>query len=86
MRRAIALEILSDRDSKLIALRKILFGVWEMNWIGFNAALDVSLRGSIGNPLPFLSYPTIETAHGRFDSLDTDRLSYNVTATHTEPY
>ena len=86
VRKAIRDENLSDGDPKLTVLKKLLFGFWEMNWIGFNAALDVSLRGSIGNPLPFLSYPTIETAHGRFDSLDTDRLSYNVTATHTEPY
>jgi len=57
-----------------------------MNWIGFNAALDVSLRGSNGALLPFLTYPALETADGRFDSLDTDRLSYNVTASRAEPY
>ena len=86
VRKAIRDENLSDGDPKLTVLKKLLFGFWEMNWIGFNAALDVSLRGSTGNPLPFLSYPTIETANDRFDSLETDRLSYNVTATHTEPY
>ena len=84
VRKAIRDENLSNGDPKLTVLKKLLFGFWEMNWIGFNAALDVSLRGSSGTSLPFLSYPAIETVDGRFDSLDTERLSYNVTATRTE--
>ena len=86
VRKAIRDENLSDGDPKLTVLKKLLFGFWEMNWIGFNAALDVSLRGSSGTALPFLSYPAVETGDGRFDSLDTERLSYNVTATRTELY
>jgi len=86
VRKAIRDEHLSDGDPKLTVLKKLLFGFWEMNWIGFNAALDVSLRGSSGTALPFLSYPAVETADGRFDSLDTARLSYNVTATRTEAF
>ncbi|MGB8300857.1 MAG: transglutaminase domain-containing protein, partial [Azonexus sp.] len=43
VRRAVAMEGLSDRDSKLQSLRKILFGVWEMNWIAFNVGTDVEL-------------------------------------------
>ena len=84
VRKAIRDENLSNGDPKLTVLKKLLFGFWEMNWIGFNAALDVSLRGSSGTSLPFLSYPAVETVDGRFDSLDTERLSYNVTATRTE--
>ena len=84
--KAIHDEKLSNDDPKLTVLKKLLFGFWEMNWIGFNAALDVSLRGSSGPLLPFLSYPMLETADGRFDSLDTEHLSYNVTSTRTEPY
>lgn len=84
--KAIHDEKLSNGDAKLTVLKKLLFGFWEMNWIGFNAALDVSLRGSNGALLPFLTYPALETADGRFDSLDTDRLSYNVTAGRAEPY
>lgn len=84
--KAIHDEKLSSDDPKLTVLKKLLFGFWEMNWIGFNAALDVSLRGSTGSLLPFLAYPALETDEGRFDSLDSDRLSYNVTASRAESY
>ena len=84
--KAIHDEKLTSDDPKLTVLKKLLFGFWEMNWIGFNAALDVSLRGSTGSILPFLAYPALETDEGRFDSLDTDHLSYNVTASRAEPY
>ena len=59
VRRAIALEGLSDRDSKLAALRKVLFGVWEMNWIAFNVGQDVILPGQ-NLPQPFLLMPQID--------------------------
>ncbi|MFT3850795.1 MAG: transglutaminase-like domain-containing protein [Propionivibrio sp.] len=84
--KAIHDEKLSAGDPKLTVLKKLLFGFWEMNWIGFNAALDVSLRGSNGAPLPFLVYPAVEAADGRFDSLDADHLNYNVTASRSELY
>ena len=53
VRRVIALEGISDRDSKLAALRKVLFGVWEMNWIAYNVGSDVPRPGGRGHrPLP----------------------------------
>jgi transglutaminase-like putative cysteine protease len=45
VRRTIALEGISDRDSKLLSLKKVLFGVWEMNWIAFNLGTDIVLPG-----------------------------------------
>ena len=59
VRRAIALEALSDRDSKLSALRKVLFGVWEMNWIALNVGQDVVLPGQI-RPQPFMLMPQVD--------------------------
>ena len=84
VRKAIREERLSTSDPKLAVLKKLLFGFWEMNWIAFNAAQDVSLRGSNGKPLPFLIYPVAETLDGRFDSLDSHRMSYNVTASRAD--
>jgi hypothetical protein len=55
-----------------------------MNWIGFNAAQDVELRGTTGKTLPFLVFPQAETEKGRFDSLDTEHFSYNVSASRVE--
>ena len=83
VRKAIRDEHLSLSDSKLTVTKKLLFGFWEMNWVSFNAAQDVNLRGSTGKPLPFLIYPQLETGEGRFDSLDDSRLSYNVSASRS---
>jgi len=55
------MDIMSDRDSKLISLRKILFGVWEMNWIAFNLGTDVTLPGK-NSAMPFLLHPQMEIA------------------------
>ena len=60
--------------------KKLLFGFWEMNWIGYNAAQDVNLRGLNGAPLPYLAAPKLETPEGLFDPSSGTRLSYAVRA------
>jgi len=84
VRKAIHDEHLSSHDPKLVVLSKLLFGFWEMNWLAFNSALDVRLRGGIGKALPFLVLPEAETSTGRFSSLDAQRLSYTVYASRVE--
>ena len=85
VRKAIAEENISSADPKLPVFKKLLFGFWEMNWIGFNAAQDITLRSaSATDTLPHLIYPTLETTEGRFDSQDSTRMNYSVTATRTE--
>ena len=79
VRRVIALEGISDRDSKLAALRKILFGVWEMNWIAFNVGSDVPLPGSRGR-IPFLVHPQLEDADGSHDGRLPDKVPYTISA------
>ncbi len=80
VRKVIREERLSSADPKLTVFKKLLFGFWEMNWIGFNTAQDVHLRGSGGGPLPNLLYPVAENADGRFDSRNASRMTYSVTA------
>jgi len=80
VRKAIQDERLGSGDAKLVVLRKLLFGFWEMNWIAYNAAQDVKLHGASGGPLPFLVLPQAEAAGARFDSTDTHRCSYLVNA------
>ena len=84
VRKAIRDERLSIGDPKLTVLTKLLFGFWDMNWISFNVAQDVSLRGSTGKTLPYLIYPEVETPEGRFDSLDSSRFSYQVSASRAD--
>lgn len=59
VRRVMALEGLRDGDQKLASLRKILFGVWEMNWVAFNVGSDLTLPGS-EQKLPFFVLPRFE--------------------------
>lgn len=82
VRRAIALEFLSDRDSKLISLRKILFGVWEMNWIAFNVGSDITLPGK-NSTQPFLLLPQLETREGYRDIANTT-TPYTITTRRVE--
>ena len=76
VRRAIAREILSERDSKLMALRRVLFGVWEMNWIALNVGSDLVLPGQ-NKPLPFLVLP-------QTDAESAGDLEYSIRARQVE--
>jgi len=60
--------------------RARLFGSWEMNWIAYNFAHDVSLPGSDLGPLGFFMYPQGETNGHRIDCLDPDGFRYEITA------
>lgn len=83
VRRAIALEGLRDRDSNLNALKKVLFGVWEMNWIAFNLGTDITLPGK-HTPLPFLLHPQLESAAGRLDGSNPGAFQYTIRARQVE--
>jgi transglutaminase-like putative cysteine protease len=67
-------------DPLVPAVRRKLFGAWEMNWLAYNTAHDVSLPGSKGPKVGFLMYPQAETGTGRLDSLDPDAFKYTITA------
>lgn len=71
-------------DSKVQRARKRLFGSWEMNWMAYNYAQDVSLPGSSGPTLPFFMYPQAETKYGRIDSLDPENFQYQITSRELE--
>ncbi|MBT9569390.1 MAG: transglutaminase domain-containing protein [Thiobacillus sp.] len=60
VRKVVLEEKLALSDPKVIALRKRLFGSWEMNWVGFNYARDFALPGRSGESLPYLMYPYAE--------------------------
>ena len=84
VRKSIHDERLTNGDAKLVVLRKLLFGFWEVNWIAFNAALDIRLNGANGRLLPFLIFPQAEAGNTRFDSSDGSRFSYSVTASRID--
>jgi len=67
-------------DDAVKSARARLFGAWEMNWMAYNFAHDVTLPGSKGGPIGFLMYPQAETAEGRLDCLDPDDFKYEIQA------
>ncbi len=76
VRKAVLEEKLALNDPRIIALRKRLFGYWEMNWVGFNNARDFILPGKPGEPLPYLMYPYAELGDTRLDGRDPDDFKF----------
>ena len=70
----------APNDPMVLAARKRLFGSWEMNWLAFNTAHDLTLPKSMRGKIGFLMYPQSETAEGRLDSLDPDNFKYTISA------
>jgi transglutaminase-like putative cysteine protease len=64
----------------VVPVRKALFGGWEGNWMAYNNAVDVTLPGTTGNPLPFLMYPQAQSGAQRYDPYDPDNFKYTITA------
>ena len=65
-------------DDMVTRARKRLFGSWEMNWMAYNFAHDVSLPGSSGTAVGYLMYPQAESGDGRLDSLEPDTFKYEI--------
>jgi len=70
----------SPDDPMVLAARKRLFGSWEMNWVAYNTAHDVTLPKSTRGSIAFFMYPQCETAGGRLDPLDPDNFRYQMTS------
>ncbi|MDQ5914647.1 MAG: hypothetical protein QG584_530, partial [Pseudomonadota bacterium] len=84
LRQAVLEEKLAPDDGKLTVLKKLLFGYWEMNWVGLNTALEVTPRSSNSKPLPFLATPHVETADGALDTADPERFGISIKASRSE--
>jgi len=71
---------LTVNDPKVLAMRKKLFGAWEMNWLAYNTAHDVKLPHSSGPKVPYLMYTNGETGGKPLDQLDPDTFKYTIIA------
>jgi len=67
-------------DPVVKAARARLFGSWEMNWLAYNFAHDVTLPKSTRGKLGFFMYPQCETTDGRLDCLDPDNFKYQMSS------
>ncbi len=66
-------------DPKVVAIRKRLFGAWEMNWLAYNTAHDVVLPNS-KIKIPYFMYPNGVTGQKILDQLEPDSFRYKITA------
>jgi transglutaminase-like putative cysteine protease len=73
-------------DQMVRKARRRLFGSWEINWVAYNFAHDVTLPGSTGAPVAFFMYPQAETSAGRIDSLDPNNFKYEITSKENSAY
>ena len=64
----------------VVPVRRALFGGWEGNWMAYNNAVDVTLPGATGSPLPFLMYPQAQSGAKHYDPYDPDNFKYTITA------
>ncbi|PSJ16942.1 transglutaminase-like domain-containing protein [Nitrosomonas supralitoralis] len=69
---------LQINDPKVVAIRRRLFGAWEMNWLAYNTAHDVVLPNS-RIKIPYLMYPNGMTGGKVLDQLDSDTFKYTIT-------
>eukprot|EP00913_Durusdinium_trenchii_P004218 g3910.t1 len=61
------------------AFREKAFGNWEMNWIGYNSARDLTLPGGDLSQ-GFLMYPAAVTSRGELDCLSPQTFAYAITS------
>lgn len=80
VRKVVLEEKLALNDPRIVALRKRLFGYWEMNWVGFNNARDFTLPGKAGEALPYLMYPYAELGDTRLDGRDPDDFKFRLSS------
>jgi transglutaminase-like putative cysteine protease len=66
-------------DERVKQARKRLFGSWDMNWIAYNFANDVTLPGATSGTLPFLMYTQGETGGAKIDPYDQENFKYDIT-------
>lgn len=63
VRRAVALEVLSEQDPRFNSIKRVLFGVWEMNWVAFHTGNEIHLPGvdryAPDSQRPFFITPTV---------------------------
>lgn len=84
LRQAVVAERPTADDRKLTMLQKLLFGFWEMNWIGLNTALEVAPRGAVGEALPCLASPYAESGGSALDAADGERFSVSMHAVRSD--
>ncbi len=81
VRKAVLEAKLPLEDPQIVALRKRLFGYWEMNWMAYNSARDFALPNGPKDPFNYLMYPEAEHESDWLDGIDPSAFKYKITST-----
>jgi transglutaminase-like putative cysteine protease len=81
VRKAVLEAKLPLEDPQIVALRKRLFGYWEMNWMAYNSARDFELPNGPKDPFNYLMYPEAEHKSDWLDGIDPSAFKYKITST-----
>ncbi|MDR2165711.1 MAG: transglutaminase-like domain-containing protein [Zoogloeaceae bacterium] len=79
--RAVTMGGLEDGDAQRVAWQRLLFGVWEMNWLAWNISEDVRLPlpGDDNGPfLPFFCLPRLDRPEGELDGMNPETFGYRI--------
>lgn len=79
VRKVVLEEKLPLENDAVQAFRRKAFGHWEMNWIGFNTARDLTLPGNAERQ-NFFMYPAAITSRGEVDCLSPKTFAYTITS------
>lgn len=80
VRKVILEENLGLETPHVSALRRKLFGFWEMNWVAFNSARDFALPPSPGTNVNYLMYPFYAAGGTTKDGMDPKAFQYTIHA------
>lgn len=83
VRRAAAYEAIPEHDSRLTSLKRILFGVWEMNWTAFHVGTDLRLPEH-PDRLPFFVMPELYLNGQRVNEAHPAKMAYSISARQVE--
>lgn len=78
VRKAVLEEEKPLTDPAIQALRKKLFGAWEMNWTAYNYARDLVLPPASGDRINHFMYPEGLAGTAHLDELDPDGFKYKI--------
>jgi len=65
------------KPDDLPAIRRLLFGVWEMNWLAWNVGEDIQLPHA-GPRLPFFCHPRLNRPEGDLDGTEPETFAYRI--------
>jgi transglutaminase-like putative cysteine protease len=73
-------EKLSPSDAAVQKASEKFFGFWEMNWIAYNSARDVTIPPAYTDSINYFMYPRLVSGQAQNDGMDPEQFQYTITS------